>query len=531
MTDIVNPTPLDNLPTAPQPTDTQEVFNTRSFSVFAALANLVAQINAAIANVFQNATAAQERANAAAGSAGAAAGSVNDAAALVLTAAGHVAAAEAQADAAAGSAESALAAAAAAGSAAGLPAFVGKSLQMLRVKSDEAGVEFAPVPSQYSTGDSIFTARALSEPEWVKAGGVYLTSAYPSLFAVAGDSAPKIWRRIDTNVSGNSTWVFNPYRQAVVRHGGASSSTLIAVGGPGVLYGGGASGNGAYSTDGGLTWYSFNIGTATDYYRVAAYSGGYTLALGDAGILAYTTNGNTWTKHTTAINGFNAQGLAAVSGTNFVAVGSAGLVYKITSVTVFAKITGPNTVDNLQGVATFADGTTVVAVGYSGVIWRSLDSGTTWLKLVGPNTVDDLMSVTTLSATTAVAVGLLGSVWRTNNAGLTWAKAVGPNTSDNLRYVAAVSTTRLVAVGGEGAIWVSENAGLTWWAMDKANRPVPENTTLYGVAAASSGTALVAVGSGVAYVLRAGGIQYDPATQFVAPYTTSPPGTNHYIKA
>ena len=429
------------------------------------------------------------------------------------------------------SAQSAQVAAAAAGAAAGLPALAGKATQMLRVRADEQGVEFAPVPSQYSTGDSIFTARVLSEPEWVKAGGVYLKSAYPSLFAVAGDSAPKVWRRIDTNVSGNSGVVLNPYRQAVVRHGGASSSTLIAVGGPGVNSGGSSAGNGAYSTDGGLTWHPFNIGTATEYYRVAAHSGGYTLALGDAGILAYTTNGNTWTKHTAAINGFNAQGLAAVSGLNFVAVGSAGQLYKITNVTIFAKITGPNTVDNLQGVATLADGTTVLAVGDNGVIWRSADSGTTWVKVVGPNTVDDLMSVTALSATTAVAVGLLGSVWRTTDAGLTWAKVIGPNTSDNLRYVVAVSSTRLVAVGGEGAIWVSEDAGLTWWAMDKANRPVPENTTLYGVAAASSGTALVAVGSGSAYVLRAGGIQYDPATQFVAPYMTSPPGTNHYIKA
>ncbi|WP_375577095.1 hypothetical protein [Paracidovorax oryzae] len=69
MTDIVTPPSVDALPPAPLPTDTPADFNSKGFATVAAQVNMVPQINAVAANVFQNATAAQERATAAAGSA------------------------------------------------------------------------------------------------------------------------------------------------------------------------------------------------------------------------------------------------------------------------------------------------------------------------------------------------------------------------------------------------------------------------------------------------------------------------------
>lgn len=69
MTAIVSPPTVDALPPAPLPTDTPAEFNAKGFATVAAQANMVPQVNAVAANVFANATAAQERATAAAGSA------------------------------------------------------------------------------------------------------------------------------------------------------------------------------------------------------------------------------------------------------------------------------------------------------------------------------------------------------------------------------------------------------------------------------------------------------------------------------
>lgn len=516
----IQPVPVDAAPPVPSSGDPEETFDPAfEASLTWQREKLRPQMNALAEVTYQNtveAVAAKEDAQDSA-----------DAAAASVTAAGQlVVAAGEQADGAAMSAQSAQVAAAAAGAAAGLPALAGKATQMLRVRADEQGVEFAPVPSQYSTGDSIFTARVLSEPVWVKAGGVYLKSAYPALLAVAGDSAPKIWRRTMTDI-GTSV---NSYRQAVARFGAAGSSTFVAVGGAGSAYGGGGSPNGMYSQDGGLTWASCSLGPHSDYYRVVAWgTAGYAIALGNNGAIAYTTNAYTWTKHTAAITGFNPRGLGAVSGQTFVAVGDAGQLYRTLNITTWTKIEGPNAVDSLYDVATLTNGTTVLVVGLKGVIWRSTDSGATWAKIAGPNTVDDLYGVAALSATVAVAVGFLGAVWRTTDAGVTWTKVTGANISDNLRDIEVMDASRLVAVGEKGAVWLSSDAGLTWWALDKSNKPAEDS--LFSVACGASGTTLLAVGAGSGYAWRAGGIQYDPATQFVAPYMTSPPGTNHYIKA
>ncbi|QIL69558.1 hypothetical protein G7048_03715 [Diaphorobacter sp. HDW4B] len=77
MTDIVTPPGIDALPPEPLPTDTPAEFNTKSFNLVAALKKLVSQMNAAIQNVWNNATAANERAGAAAASATAADGQAN----------------------------------------------------------------------------------------------------------------------------------------------------------------------------------------------------------------------------------------------------------------------------------------------------------------------------------------------------------------------------------------------------------------------------------------------------------------------
>jgi hypothetical protein len=100
MTDIIAPPTISAFPPAPQPTDTPTEFDTKAFAKVNADVAFVPQANALAANVFNNATAAQERASAAAGSASVASGSAGSASSSASAASGS-------ASAAAGSASSA----------------------------------------------------------------------------------------------------------------------------------------------------------------------------------------------------------------------------------------------------------------------------------------------------------------------------------------------------------------------------------------------------------------------------------------
>lgn len=73
MTDIVQPTPIDNLPPAPEPTDTPAQFNAKGFATVAAQVAMIPQINDSTAKTYQNALATNELATAADASASAAA--------------------------------------------------------------------------------------------------------------------------------------------------------------------------------------------------------------------------------------------------------------------------------------------------------------------------------------------------------------------------------------------------------------------------------------------------------------------------
>lgn len=61
MTDIVTPTVIDDLPPAPLPGDEEPVFDSKAFSLVAALQTVVTQTNSSSADTYQNAVAAEER--------------------------------------------------------------------------------------------------------------------------------------------------------------------------------------------------------------------------------------------------------------------------------------------------------------------------------------------------------------------------------------------------------------------------------------------------------------------------------------
>jgi hypothetical protein len=93
MTDIIAPPTISALPPAPQPTDTPTEFDAKAFAKVNADVAFVPQANALAANVFNNATAAFERAAIAQAAATAASGSASAAASSASGAAGSASAA------------------------------------------------------------------------------------------------------------------------------------------------------------------------------------------------------------------------------------------------------------------------------------------------------------------------------------------------------------------------------------------------------------------------------------------------------
>lgn len=138
MTDIVTPTPIDELPPAPSPGDTAAEFNAKSFPFVAAEVLMVPQINTAAAQTNQNATAAQERAATATAQAGIATEAAGTATTKAGEASGSASAAAGSASAASGSAGAAAGSASTASTQAGIATAQAGNANTARLASESA---------------------------------------------------------------------------------------------------------------------------------------------------------------------------------------------------------------------------------------------------------------------------------------------------------------------------------------------------------------------------------------------------------
>ena len=291
--DIPNITPL---PRAPSRADGQEAFNQYADPFIAAMPPMVVQINAATTWVGQQGTIIDGYRKSAEASAGAAdqarsaAVVAKDAAQAAVTAAGAAGAAQVELAAAQvvlataqaklattnGAAQVQLAAqqaqlattngeaqvaqaatiknqtatirdqtqvlADAVQTAAGLPSYADKKGWVLTAKEDGSGVEWRP---RSRVGETMVVAGVMDATWLPLTGGLYLQSAYPTLFAKIGI----------LGVIAGDTWA--AYSTTV---GGAALRGNIRVGKDNVMLGAGGGGSSVYrSTDGGLTWITINL--------------------------------------------------------------------------------------------------------------------------------------------------------------------------------------------------------------------------------------------------------------------------------
>jgi photosystem II stability/assembly factor-like uncharacterized protein len=206
----------------------------------------------------------------------------------------------------------------------------------------------------------------------------------------------------------------------------------------------------------GLLWVRQRVPVGTaGLYAVAAVDERVAWAVGDAGTVLATTDGETWVRQ--------------VSGT-----------------------TQP-----LNGVAAVSR-STAWAVGAAGTVLRTDDGGATW-RTQASGVGDALVGVAALSSSVAWAVGAGGTILATTDGGASWRRQAS-GTSWTLRAVAAVSASTAWAVGGDfafnpvyrtermdrGVVLGTTDGGATWVAQTDQWFPAA-----YGVVAASPTSALV----------------------------------------
>jgi len=111
----------------------------------------------------------------------------------------------------------------------------------------------------------------------------------------------------------------------------------------------------------------------------------------------------------------------------------------------------------LNGVAT-RDGIDVIAVGDSGVVFRSVDGGRQYLR--STHGTAPLRAVTA-NGGTIVMVGDAGTIVRSGDSGVTWSTSIAPG-APALVTVAAPTSAIVYAAGAGGALFKSIDAGATW---------------------------------------------------------------------
>lgn len=141
---------------------------------------------------------------------------------------------------------------------------------------------------------------------------------------------------------------------------------------------------------------------------------------------------------------------------------------------------------------TFVNPTTLVAVGNSGAILTSTNTGATWGNEAAGLTGQDLNAVIAFG-TIVVAVGNSGTTLRSTDSGDNWSVVAAGLTGQNLNAIDAGSSL-MVAVGNNGAILTSANSGSTWTSETSGT-----GNDLFGVAILNP---VIAVGAGGTILLR-----------------------------
>jgi hypothetical protein len=245
----------------------------------------------------------------------------------------------------------------------------------------------------------------------------------------------------------------------------------------------------------GVTWRS--VASSSDGTRL--------IAAGDEGIYGSLDGGLTWLFLNPTPSGSIA---CSADGTRIIAAAS-GAVYTSPDSGATWQQHALSTNDQYY-VASSANGTNLVAVGYGGIlgsIYLSADAGNTWTNPPGPSnfwltnfwssvafSADGTKLVAAAEAAEGAGSFLPGPIYTSTDSGASWVPSGAPN---NVWYSVACSAdgTKLVAAAyagpsqdaGTGMIYTSADSGVTWTNVS------PSTNYWMSVASSGDGTHLIAV--------------------------------------
>lgn len=195
----------------------------------------------------------------------------------------------------------------------------------------------------------------------------------------------------------------------------------------------------------------------------------YYLAVSETGIVYNSTgDGSLWSSQQRPIQLYSAT--IGSNGESYIC-GDGFTIYKTTLPEVSWTDVTPGGGTTCYGVSTF-DGVNVIAVGDSGTVYYSSDSGSTWTLSSGV-TESFLYSAAHGSSSVSVIGGLDGFVARTTDYGASWTPVSPFSSAYIIRYhsISLLSVSDIYVAGyrdseQDGAIYYSSNGGTTWDLMD-----------------------------------------------------------------
>jgi photosystem II stability/assembly factor-like uncharacterized protein len=256
------------------------------------------------------------------------------------------------------------------------------------------------------------------------------------------------------------------------------------------------------TTDAGLSWSPTPRISAQSIHGISFSSNTIGVAVGEQGAILRTTNGGeVWNDHSiqpTSTTSLYLSGVSFNTSGAGIIVGKSDSVPGVGSTEIRAAIfrtldAGVTWVRQsapwkrwLRAIS-FGDQQTVMAVGDSGLILRSTDTGSTWNELHAGTAAIRLNGVCSFGTSTTIAVGDSGTVLRTDNGGATW-KRQQSGTASRLTSVWIAKTNSAFVTGDNGTVLRTTDGGATW--IPQASGTL---NALYG-AAFNGANSLIAVG-------------------------------------
>ena len=313
----------------------------------------------------------------------------------------------------------------------------------------------------------------------VAVGGFY----YP------GESTPVVFLTSNGGLSWNHfTLGSNGYLTSVAL---SADGSAIGVGTSGAIFN---------TTSPYLTWESQSSGATYDFHSICFGDSTHGTVVGDWGLIMQTTNGGTRWEERTSGTGTYFRDIAFTSATTGIAVaeedwGCCGGMFSTTDGGDSWTGVADGYDEYLQAV-TFPTSSVGYAVGSA--ILRSTNGGINWTSQTSPIS-PNFNGVSFLDADTGIIVGYSGTILRTTDRGDTWLSLTS-GTSLRLRDVVLTSAKTGWIVGDGGLIFHTTNAGQTWVLQTS-----PTSRSLYSVAAVDAMIAIVVGSNGESYRTTNGG--------------------------